>query len=86
MEVLDLKYVESAAWGGLSLTFIISAFAILFCFPIGVILALGRRSSLPAIKYISIGFIELWRGVPLNYSFIYVSCNVSYVFTRWNFY
>ena len=60
-----LKYVESAAWGGLSLTFIISAFAILFCFPIGVILALGRRSTLPAIKYISIGFIELWRGVPL---------------------
>jgi general L-amino acid transport system permease protein len=60
-----LEYVESAAWGGLSLTFIISAFAILFCFPIGVILALGRRSSLPAIKYVSIGFIELWRGVPL---------------------
>jgi general L-amino acid transport system permease protein len=60
-----LEYVESAAWGGLSLTFIISAFAILFCFPIGVILALGRRSSMPAIKYISIGFIELWRGVPL---------------------
>ncbi|MDC0385798.1 amino acid ABC transporter permease [Pelagibacteraceae bacterium] len=60
-----LEYVESAAWGGLSLTFIISAFAILFCFPIGVVLALGRRSSLPAIKYISIGFIELWRGVPL---------------------
>ena len=60
-----LEYVESAAWGGLSLTFIISAFAILFCFPIGVFLALGRRSSLPAIKYVSIGFIELWRGVPL---------------------
>ena len=60
-----LEYVESAAWGGLSLTFIISAFAILFCFPIGVFLALGRRSTLPAIKYISIGFIELWRGVPL---------------------
>ncbi len=60
-----LTYVETAAWGGLSLTFIISAFAILFCFPIGVFLALGRRSSLPAIRYISIGFIELWRGVPL---------------------
>ncbi len=60
-----LKYVETAAWGGLSLTFIISAFAIIFCFPIGVFLALGRRSDLPAIKYISIGFIELWRGVPL---------------------
>ncbi|MEC7137300.1 MAG: amino acid ABC transporter permease [Pseudomonadota bacterium] len=63
--IFGLEYVESAAWGGLSLTFIISAFAILFCFPIGVILALGRRSSLPAIRYISIGFIELWRGVPL---------------------
>ena len=60
-----LTYVETAAWGGLSLTFIISAFAIIFCFPIGVFLALGRRSDLPAIKYISIGFIELWRGVPL---------------------
>jgi len=60
-----LTYVETAAWGGLSLTFIISAFAIIFCFPIGVFLALGRRSNLPAIKYISIGFIELWRGVPL---------------------
>ena len=60
-----LKYVETAAWGGLSLTFIISAFAILFCFPIGVFLALGRRSSLPAVRYVSIGFIELWRGVPL---------------------
>ncbi len=60
-----LEYVETAAWGGLSLTFIISAFAILFCFPIGVFLALGRRSSLPAIRYVSIGFIELWRGVPL---------------------
>ena len=60
-----LKYVETAAWGGLSLTFIISAFAIIFCFPIGVFLALGRRSNLPAIRYISIGFIELWRGVPL---------------------
>ena len=60
-----LTYVETAAWGGLSLTFIISAFAIIFCFPIGVFLALGRRSNLPALKYISIGFIELWRGVPL---------------------
>ena len=60
-----LKYVETGAWGGLSLTFIVSAFALILCFPIGTILALGRRSKLPAIRYISIGFIELWRGVPL---------------------
>ena len=60
-----LKYVETGAWGGLSLTFIVSAFALILCFPIGTILALGRRSTLPAIRYTSIGFIELWRGVPL---------------------
>ena len=60
-----LKYGETGAWGGLSLTFIVSAFALILCFPIGMFLALGRRSSLPAIRYISIGFIELWRGVPL---------------------
>ena len=60
-----LKWIETGAWGGLSLTFIVSAFALIFCFPIGVFLALGRRSDLPAIKYSSIGFIELWRGVPL---------------------
>ena len=60
-----LKYVETGAWGGLSLTFIVSAFALILCFPVGMFLALGRRSNLPAIKYSSIGFIELWRGVPL---------------------
>jgi len=60
-----LEWVETTAWGGLSLTFIISIFALLFCFPIGMFLALGRRSSAPVIKYSSIGFIEFWRGVPL---------------------
>ena len=60
-----LKHIETGAWGGLSLTFIVSAFALILCFPIGMFLALGRRSNLPAIRYSSIGFIELWRGVPL---------------------
>ena len=63
--ILGLKWIETGAWGGLSLTFIVSAFALIFCFPIGVFLALGRRSDLPAVKYSSISFIELWRGVPL---------------------
>ena len=63
--IFGLKWIETGAWGGLSLTFIVSAFALIFCFPIGVFLALGRRSDLPAVKYSSIGFIELWRGVPL---------------------
>ena len=63
--VFGLKWIETGAWGGLSLTLIVSAFALIFCFPVGMFLALGRRSDLPAIKYCSIGFIELWRGVPL---------------------
>ncbi len=62
---LGLDWVETGAWGGLSLTFIVSFFCLIFCFPIGMILALGRRSSLPTIRYFSVGFIEFWRGVPL---------------------
>jgi len=60
-----LEWVETTAWGGLSLTFIISIFALLFCFLIGMFLALGRRSLAPVIKYSSIGFIDFWRGVLL---------------------
>ena len=60
-----LEKIPTNEWGGLALTFIISIFAILFCFPVGMFLALGRRSSFPVIRYSSIGFIEFWRGVPL---------------------
>ncbi len=60
-----LEWIETGAWGGLSLTFIVSFFCLIFCFPLGMILALGRRSSLPAVRYVSIGYIEFWRGVPL---------------------
>tara|TARA_B100001057_G_scaffold13361_1_gene12557 strand:+ start:1284 stop:2534 length:1251 start_codon:yes stop_codon:yes gene_type:complete len=63
--IFGLKWIETGAWGGLSLTLIVSAFALILCFPIGMFLALGRRSNLPVIKYSSIGFIEIWRGVPL---------------------
>ncbi len=60
-----LEWVETGAWGGLSLTFIVSFFCLIFCFPVGMFLALGRRSSLPTVRYFSVGFIEFWRGVPL---------------------
>ncbi len=60
-----LEWVETGAWGGLSLTFIVSFFCLIFCFPLGMILALGRRSKLPTIRYVSVGYIEFWRGVPL---------------------
>ena len=52
-------------WGGLLLTLILAAVGIVFCFPLGVLLALGRRSSLPAVKWVSTAYIELIRGVPL---------------------
>ena len=48
------NWVETGAWGGLSLTFIVSFFCLIFCFPIGLFLSLVRRSELPIIKYISI--------------------------------
>ena len=63
--IFGLKWIETGAWGGLSLTLIVSAFSLILCFPIGMFLALGRRSTLPVIQYSSLGFIELWRGVPL---------------------
>ncbi len=63
--VLGLSYVETARWGGLPVTLILSTFGIAFAFPLGVLLALGRRSRMPAIKALSVVYIELIRGVPL---------------------
>lgn len=52
-------------WGGLMLTLFLAVAAILLSFPLGVLAALGRRSSLPGIKVVSVSYIELIRGVPL---------------------
>jgi general L-amino acid transport system permease protein len=57
--------VSTTLWGGLLVTFILSAGGIILSFPIGVALALGRRSSLPVVKVFSTLFIEIIRGVPL---------------------
>jgi general L-amino acid transport system permease protein len=57
--------VGSNLWGGLLLTVLIAAVGIVLSFPIGVLLALGRRSTLPAIRILSTAYIELVRGVPL---------------------
>ena len=57
--------VLTTNWGGLLLTLILAAVGICFCFPIGVLLALGRRSTLPAVKWVSTAYIEIVRGVPL---------------------
>ena len=60
-----LPLVPSNLWGGLLLTFLLTVVGIVFSFPLGVMLALGRRSSLPAIRWVSVGYIEVIRGVPL---------------------
>ena len=53
------------SWGGLMLTLLLASVSMLACFPLGVLLALGRRSTLPAVRAVSVGVIEFFRGVPL---------------------
>jgi general L-amino acid transport system permease protein len=63
--VLGLAYVENERWGGLTLTLLLSTFGIALAFPLSILLALGRRSEMPLIRWVSIAYIELIRGVPL---------------------
>jgi general L-amino acid transport system permease protein len=62
---LGLAEVETPLWGGLMITLVISFVGIAVSLPLGIVLALGRRSKMPIIKMFSVGFIELIRGVPL---------------------
>jgi general L-amino acid transport system permease protein len=60
-----LPYVENERWGGLILTLLLSTFGVAFAFPLSILLALGRRSDMPVIRALCVGYIELIRGVPL---------------------
>jgi general L-amino acid transport system permease protein len=60
-----LPIVDTRVWGGLLVTLVVSVTGIVASMPIGIALALGRRSTIPLIRYSSIAFIELVRGVPL---------------------
>lgn len=60
-----MPIVGTNLWGGLLLTFLLTVVAIIFSFPLGVLLALGRRSELPVVRLASVAYIELVRGVPL---------------------
>jgi len=60
-----LPRVETGLWGGLLLTFLLALVGIVASFPIGVLLALGRQSSLPVVKLFCTVYIEAVRGVPL---------------------
>jgi general L-amino acid transport system permease protein len=60
-----LPTVATSLWGGLLLTIFMAVVSIFLCFPLGVLLALGRQSSLPVIRWLSVLYIELVRGIPL---------------------
>ncbi len=63
--VFGLTPVGSDLWGGLPLTLFLAVIACLVGVPLGIALALGRRSKLPAVSWLSTGYIELVRGLPL---------------------
>jgi general L-amino acid transport system permease protein len=62
---LGLSYVPQERWGGLPVTLILATFGLALGFPLGILVALGRRSELPAIKALCVLYVELIRGVPL---------------------
>ncbi|MGL4497060.1 MAG: ABC transporter permease subunit, partial [Beijerinckiaceae bacterium] len=64
-DAIGLPTVTTNLWGGLLVTLVIAAVGIVFSLPLGIALALGRRSKLPIIKFLSVVFIEFVRGVPL---------------------
>ena len=63
--VAGLPYVSQDRWGGLPVTLILATFGLAFGFPLGIVVALGRRSKLPAIRSLCVLYVELIRGVPL---------------------
>jgi len=75
---LNLKPVSTDLFGGFMLTLIIGVTGIAFSLPIGVLLALGRQSNLPIIKYACVVFIEFIRGVPLITLLFVASTMLSY--------
>jgi general L-amino acid transport system permease protein len=60
-----LAAVPTRDWGGLTLTLVVALATIAFAIPLGLVLAIARRSALPVIRWLAVAFIELWRGVPL---------------------
>ncbi len=63
--IFGLSFVSQDRWGGLPVTLILATFGLAFGFPLGILVALGRRSRLPAIRSLCVLYVELIRGVPL---------------------
>ncbi|MCC6737380.1 MAG: amino acid ABC transporter permease [Bauldia sp.] len=62
---IGLDKVPTDRWGGLFVTLVAAVMGIVISLPLGILLALGRRSKLPVVRWLSTAFIEFWRGVPL---------------------
>ncbi|MBD8905081.1 amino acid ABC transporter permease, partial [Methylobacterium bullatum] len=62
---LGLPSVATGLWGGFLVTVVVATVGIVVSLPLGILLALGRRSTLPVVRVLSTAFIEFWRGVPL---------------------
>lgn len=60
-----LRPVQTRLWGGFLVTLVVAVTGIVVSLPLGVLLALGRRSHLPVVRFLSVIFIEFWRGVPV---------------------
>jgi len=63
--VFGLSYVENERWGGLTLTLLLATFGLALAFPLAILLALARRSDLPLVRWVTVAYIEVIRGVPL---------------------
>ena len=63
--IFGMSYVETERWGGLTLTLLLATIGISCAFPLSIVLALGRRSQMPLIRWTAIAYIEVIRGVPL---------------------
>src|SRR6201999_3157329 len=63
--LFGLRFVAQERWGGLPVTLVLATFGLAFGFPLGILVALGRRSKLPAIRSLCVLYVELIRGVPL---------------------
>ncbi len=75
---LGTEIVETNKWGGLTITLVVAIFGIVISLPVGVLLALGRQSNAPIIKYSSVLFIEVVRGIPLISVLFFASAMLPY--------
>ncbi len=75
---LGTEVVETNKWGGLTITLVVALFGIVISLPVGILLALGRQSNAPIIKYSCIIFIEVVRGIPLISVLFFASAMLPY--------